>query len=174
MVEDKRKCMSAFSKTEEFCDCGTLQQFADNPNLPVEFDTQTNEFQVVFEINGGKGQFNLWHCPLCGGKAPESKRHLLFATISDEERSRLHQITDNLKTLNDVLTILGEPDQDFQNGLIIFIPETETNPSQEQSFRTLVYPNISEVADIRITVYPDEKVGIGFTGKSVRNKKADK
>ncbi len=161
--------MSAFSKTDEFCDCGTLQQAADNPDLPIEFDARTNEFQIVFDVNGRKGHFNLWHCPLCGGKAPESKRHLLFATISNDERFRLREIINPLKTLDEVLASLGKPDKDYADGVMIALPETENSPPKEQAYRSLVYENLSDVADIRVTVYPNERVGIGFTGKYVGN-----
>ena len=162
--------MSIFSKTNELCDCNTLQDAADNPHLPIEFDAKLNEFHLVYDVNGGKGQMNLYHCFLCGGKAPGSKRHLQFATISDDERFRLRELINPLKTLDNVLTVLGKPDQDYADGVMVMLPETEDNPHKEQAYRSLVYEKLSDVADVRVTVYPNERVGIGFTGKYTGNK----
>ena len=161
--------MSDFSKTDELCDCDTLQNAADNPHLPIVFDAKLNEFHLIYNVNGGKGQMNLYHCFFCGGKAPESKRHLQFAMISDEERFRLRELINRLKTLDDVLATLGKPDQDHEDGVMIMLPETEANPPKEQAYRSLVYENLSDVADIRVTFYPNQNVGIGFTGKHIGN-----
>jgi hypothetical protein len=162
--------MPDFSKTDELCDCDTLQNAANNPDLPIVFDAKLNEFHFVFNANGGEGFFNLYHCFFCGGKAPESKRHLLFATISEAESFRLRELTNSLKTLDDVLASLGKPDQDREDGIMIMLPETEDTPSKEQWYRSLIYENLSDVADIRVTVYPNERVGIGFMGKYIGDK----
>ena len=162
--------MSDFSKTDELCDCNTLQSAADNPDLPIVFDAKMNEFHLVYNVNGGEGFFNLYHCFFCGGKAPESKRHLLFTTISEAERTRLRELTRPLKKLGDVLAVLGKPDQDREDGIMIMMDETEDNPPKEQFYRALIYENLSDVADIRVTVYPNECVGIVFTGKYIGDK----
>jgi len=162
--------MTDFSKTNELCDCDTLQNAADNPDLPIVFDAKLNEFHLVYNVNGGEGYFNLYHCFFCGGKAPESKRDLLFATISEAERFRLRELTSQLKTLNDVLASLGKPDQDREDGIMIMLPETEDSPPKEQMYRSLVYEHFSDVANIHVTVYPNERVGIGFIGKYVGDK----
>lgn len=163
--------MSDFSKTEEYCDCNTLAQFADNPHVPIIFDEQLNEFNFVYNHTGGEGIIRIWHCPVCGGKAPESKRHLLFAVITEEERARLREIINPLKILNDVLTTLGEPDNEFEDGIMVMVPETADNPPREQSFRSLVYKNLSDTCEIRVTVYPNQAVGIGLTGKYIGDRR---
>ena len=147
----------------------TLQEAADNPLLPIEFDLQVDEFHLIYK-DGIQGHSILYHCFFCGGKASESKRHLLFATISEDERFRLREVTTQLKTLDDVLVNFGKPDQDHENGVMIMVPEMGDNSPKEQSYRSLVYENLSDVADIRVTVYPNERVGIGFTGKYIRDK----
>ena len=124
-----------FSKTDELCDCNTLQEAADNPLLPIEFDSQVNEFHLVYK-DGSQGHSILYHCFFCGGKAPESKRHLLFATISEDERFRLRELTKPLKTLDDVLAEFGKPDQDREDGIMIMLLETEDNPPEEQWYRS--------------------------------------
>ena len=159
--------MFPFSKTEEPCDCGTLQNAADDPNLPIEFDEKLNEFHLVY---GNKGQFNLYHCFFCGGKAPDSKRYLLFATLSDEERHRLIKLTKSLKTLGETIATLGEPDRDDDAGAIVGFPETEDSPPKEQAYRVLVYENLSDVANVNVTVYPNERVGVWFVGKYIGDK----
>ena len=159
--------MSAFSKTDEFCDCGILEEAADNPYLPIEFNESLNEFHLVYNVNGGEGRFTFWHCPLCGGRAPESKRALMFKKLTVEERSRLVELTKHLKTLDEVISSLGKPDKDDAAGVMMELPETENTPPIDQSYRSLVYENLSDIANIHVTVYPNERVGISFVGKYI-------
>jgi hypothetical protein len=58
----------AESKTELPCDCGLLGRAARNPQLPVEFDAELNEFNIVHAY----GKLRIHHCFFCGGRLPES------------------------------------------------------------------------------------------------------
>jgi hypothetical protein len=74
-----------FSVTNESCKCGLIEKLADNPDMPIVFDTKTNEYH--FKYAGG--HLSIYQCILCGGKLPDSRRVSLFHVISDDEKSRL-------------------------------------------------------------------------------------
>jgi hypothetical protein len=159
-----------FSKTDEACDCSWLQRMAENPNIPVEFDDTTHEFNIVCEV----GTFAIYHCPFCGGKAPESKRASFFTHISSEEQVRLRRLTAPLKTLSQVLEAFGQPDEDHEFGTGFEWPEREGRPPVAEWRRALVYKGLSDTADVRVTTYPDDRVGFAYLGKYIGPPRDDK
>jgi hypothetical protein len=68
-----------------------LEREANDPDSPIAFDKELNEFNFEYSTAGTerKAQWRIYHCPFCGGAAPESKRRALFASISDAEERRL-------------------------------------------------------------------------------------
>ena len=155
------------SKTNVACDCNYLHNAANDPNIPIEFDERLNEFHIVFFISDSESYLLIRHCPFCGGKAPESRRTSLFATITVQEQARLAELTKSLKHLSDVIGALGEPDKDEEAGLMLTRPEKGGRPSETQVYRTLTYTQLSETADVCVTVQPDERVVITFNGKYI-------
>ena len=160
------------SITDISCTCNYLQNEADEPDSPVEFDARMNEFHFVYQTNGNKTEMIIRHCPFCGGKAPQSKRTTLFAKISDAERNRLLELTRNLHTIEEVFAALGPPDIDNPNGWITESPEKDGEPGKVQAYRTLVYENLSETAKVNMTVHAAGQVAISFSGKYLGNKAA--
>jgi hypothetical protein len=152
------------SKTDIPCDCGYLERLANDPDMPVQFDARMNEFHFVYGPSG-LGKLNIYHCPMCGGKAPESRRAAQFAQLSAEERNRLFNLTNPLKTVSDVIATLGEPDHDRPTGTIVTTPEKEGQPPETKAYRTLTYTNLSETADVCVIVYPTQLVAFSFRGK---------
>src|SRR5262245_4549173 len=101
------------------CSCGSLEEEADDPDSPVEFDRRLHEYH----IHGSQRRYViLRYCPSCGGAAPPSKRQQLFAHIDDAETSRLRRLTKPLKTLRQVLKTLGRPDRDLDAGMTVRTP----------------------------------------------------
>ena len=78
------------SVTKKLCCCGYLERAGLDPESPIDFDTRTNEYQFKYMVAGGKGEGSLiiYHCPFCGGAAPESLRDALFETVTVSERQR--------------------------------------------------------------------------------------
>lgn len=78
---------------------------------PIVFDEQMNEFHITHATtdDGREGHTLIRHCPWCGGAAPESKRHTYFAQITNEESRRLHVLTANVRTVEEVLAKFGPP-----------------------------------------------------------------
>lgn len=102
------------SLTDEPCRCGYLPRQADDPRSPIVFDRQLNECNYVYPCAPGDGHcvgatsmLRIYHCPFCGGAAPESKRDLLFAVITAEEEERLTELLRGIKSLDDAVRVLG-------------------------------------------------------------------
>ncbi len=154
------------SKTEEYCDCGSLQRAAEEAGVPVEFNKDLNEFHLIHGPEG-KGKLMMRHCFFCGGKAPASLRETLFAKLTSEERFRLVNLTKSLKTVDETIAVLGEPNEDREAGTIITHPERDGKPEETRSYRTLGYRNLSETANVNVTVYPTGEVAFSFSGKYI-------
>jgi hypothetical protein len=65
--------------------------------------------------------FMLYYCPFCGGRPPESRRGELFVEALPEEELELKRRLDGVKTIDEIIAILGEPDLDL--GATAFKPE---------------------------------------------------
>jgi hypothetical protein len=160
-------------KTTDLCHCGSLQKYADSPDIPIEFDSKLNEYHFVLtDAAGFKGHITLRHCFFCGGKAPESKRANLFATISSAEQSRLLALVEPLKTADAVMAALGPPDRDDPLGASRTEPETDGKPPVTQGYRTLVYSQLSDTADVHFGADHQGAVHVMLLGKYIGEKAA--
>lgn len=155
------------------CECGFLEHAAANASLPIQFDPTTWEFHLVYDLpEAGTGRIIIRHCPVCGRKAPESKRRELFAIVSQEEQLRLSELIKPLRTVDDVLRILGAPDFDFDPGTLVETP-VQGGGSEIQSFRVLQYDRLSKSASVRVRVDRDMRVSYGILPKTLNNAGAD-
>jgi hypothetical protein len=151
------------SVTDTPCTCDFLQRAADDPDQAIEFDAQTGEYQFV----AGSSRLVIYHCPFCGGAAPESKRPLLFAIISPEEEQRLATLLAPIKSIRAALKRLGKPQRDDASGMRVHRPESANESSVIEHFRTLSYERLSDVADVRIAERPDGSVHWSLQGKFI-------
>lgn len=145
------------------CKCGTLARLAEDPKNSVEFDPRLNEYHI--KRTDGSGYSLIYFCPLCGGSAPKSQRGNLFYRLTDAEQQRLAQLTKELQTVQDVIAAFGEPDIGQPVGIIVVTREKEGVPETTQAYPVMIYTRLSAVADVHVTVYPADKVGISFQGK---------
>jgi hypothetical protein len=148
-------------ETDE-CKCGLLARLAADPREGVEFDARLNEYHILRK--DGSGYSLIYFCPSCGGRAPKSQRSSLFHRLTEAERHRLTELTQDLRTVQEVTAALGEPDVKGLR-LTVTTPEKEIQPETTQSYPALTYSKLSDTAIINIQVYPDDKVGITFQGK---------
>jgi hypothetical protein len=143
------------------CECGWLKKEADEPSSHVFFDPKLNEYNIR---RGDDGYSRIYHCPFCGGRAPDSKRGHMFAVIDDAERGRLTQLTYPLRTLEQVIAALGQPTEDsFASSTM---PESEESPQTVHVYRRLVYRDVSTVANVEVLVMAD-RLSITFNGKYI-------
>jgi hypothetical protein len=71
------------------CKCGFLERHAGEPDSPIRFDAQMNEYHFVYPGSmGGEARMNIYHCPFCGGRAPKSRRGDLFAVTGQLKTSQ--------------------------------------------------------------------------------------
>jgi len=145
------------------CKCGMLARIAEDPRDPVEFDPRLNEYHLMRKGGGG---YSLIHfCPFCGGWAPKSQRSSLFHRLTDAERHRLMKLTKNLRTVQDVIAAFGEPDAKGFS-MAVTTPEKEGKPETTQSYPGMTYSKLSDIADVNVKVYPNDRVAITFQGKA--------
>ena len=154
-------------KEKGACKCEWLERAADDPKCPVEFDAELNEYHL---IRGPKDYMMIYYCPYCGGSMPKSRRGKLFHTLTDVERQRLVNLTKDIRTLQEVTTAFGEADINQPVGLVITKPEREGKPETTQSYPVMIYTKLSDISDVRVTIYPTDRVGISFQGKAVKKK----
>jgi hypothetical protein len=154
------------SVTEVPC-AGHLDRAANDPDSPITFNEELNEFNLEYSVVGSerKGRLRIYHCPFCGGTAPKSKRRLLFAAISNAEERRLRDLVKDVQTVDDAIAILGPPDLDRLDGQGAMLPEgPDTSPTREW-FRVVTYTQFSETADLRLTDFPGRRMGVAVAGK---------
>lgn len=157
------------SVTDLPCTCSYLQTAADDPENPIAFDARTGEFEFHYTCGTGEDAYPatlvIYHCPFCGGAAPESKRPLLFARIINEEVERLTAVLEPIKTAADALRVLGKPDYD---GLSISRRnESDDSPSTVERDRYFYFDRLSETARVWFQVMPDDKVYWQLHGKQL-------
>jgi hypothetical protein len=161
------------SMTEEPCKCGFLEREAHDPDSPIVFDKELNEYQVEYKhrTSGEISHMMIYHCPFCGGAAPESLRQGLFAVISDEEENRLMEMTKDIRTLEDAMAKFGPPDYDEPNSVKVEIPECEAGGPTIQRFRRIIYCSLSDTADVHIIDFLRDRVQVMFQGKYIGSPK---
>lgn len=159
--------MSTFSVTNEPCKCGLLERYANDPEQPIFFDPETNEYHFKTD----KGKICLRHCFFCGGKTPESHRSQLFASVSQPEKERLTELTKNIKSLEQAISQFGLPDFEAPEIETDITPRQDKKPEITRSFRTLTYSKLSETADVLISDRQERGIKIYFQGKYIRKNK---
>jgi hypothetical protein len=153
------------SKTAEPCTCDALEDAANEPDCPVEYNARLNEFSIKDRRGGER---SIYHCFFCGGAAPTSKRGSSFATIPEEERERIQTLADGLATLDEVIAKYGPPEDDMPNGHGELFPERDGKPQRGAYYRTLRYSNLSDTAEIDFVDYgPTRGVRMSFHGKYI-------
>jgi len=146
------------------CDCGWLEDAANDPCVPIVFDHDLNEYHIVRSGELG-GRAIIYHCPFCGGRAPKSARGSKFHTVTTEETMRLQQLTRDAKTVRDVIKALGPPDMDLDAGQGITTAMQRDEPPRTEYFRVLRYNGLSDTAIVDAIVYPDDRVHFSYMAK---------
>ncbi len=155
------------SVTEQPCTCDYLQNAANDDANPIIFDEKTSEYQFAYHEPGldGPSTLIIYHCPFCGGAAPESKRSLLFAVIPKSEEERLLEMLAPIETISQAMAILGTPD--FDGHIKVRDPERDNKPFSLEYHREIRYEKLSDLANIWITERPDGKVFWQLQGKYI-------
>lgn len=151
------------------CKCGFLETQANHPDSPIRFDPELKEYHFIHRMStSGEAMMMIYHCPFCGGRAPKSRRSELFHRLTDAERRRLCNLTKNMRTLEDVTAAFGKPDIKQPIGMVVTKPERDGKAETTQSYPMMIYRKLSSTAEVHVTVYPNDRVGITFQGKAVK------
>ncbi|MHB2020891.1 MAG: hypothetical protein ACYCW6_28475 [Candidatus Xenobia bacterium] len=157
------------SVTGKPCICGYLERAADNDEIPIVFDARLNEYNYEYSIAAGdcthKGSLRIYHCPFCGGAAPQSKRALMFTVVQPAEKRRLNKLLEKVHTIQDAIQLLGPPDDDNWSGETVDRSEKDGKAPTSESFRALRYYRLSETATVCITDHNRDRVHVTFQGK---------
>ena len=148
------------------CGCKWFERAAKDSNTPVIFDEMMNEFHLV-HLNG-KGHSLFYHCPFCGGRAPDSLRGSFFGDLSDDETARLYLLTENIQTEEDMRVAHGEPDHVLPiSGSSTSEGSDSEAPETVVGGRCLIYTSLSETAEVRIKINRYGKLKFAFSGKYI-------
>lgn len=144
------------------CNCGALARMTGDPTNSIEFDARLNEYHIM--RRGGSGYSLIYFCPFCGGPVPKSRRSQLFHQLADAERHRLTELTKDLRTVQEVIAALGEPDAKGLS-MTVTTPEKEGRPESSQTYPVMTYSKLSDTASVNVQIYPTDRVAITFQGK---------
>jgi hypothetical protein len=132
------------SQREPACKCGWLDRAPDEPDSPLVFNRVLGEFHLLYGGAQVSGRIKLNYCPVCGQRAPQSRRDALFAPLCDAEMQRIEQLAAGLRTLEEVRARFGEPDDDRMPGVMLREPAGAGRPPSMRRYRTLRYSGISD------------------------------
>jgi hypothetical protein len=145
------------------CDCRFLERLSREPSVPIEFDPKLNEYHIV---GAGGGKTMIYHCPFCGGRAPDSRREELFTHITHAESGRLKALTIDLKTVDDVLKTFGLPDYDNPAGYANTKDDGAGRPITTY-YRQLTFGGLSDSAYVNAIVGLNREVQFTFSAKEI-------
>jgi hypothetical protein len=157
------------SVTDVPCTCEYLHRAAHDPGNPIVFDARAAEYRFTYRRPGDTelSELMIYHCPWCGGTAPESKRHLLFAVIPTDEERRLAGLLAPVRTVRGAYKRLGRPDRDDAAYAFIGTYEQDGCPPTTSPQRVLVYERLSDVADVVLHAEPGGRVQWRLAGKYI-------
>ena len=157
------------SVTDAPCTCKSLEDDAADPNTPIRYDPELNEYNIVLSWSpDGYGSMRIYHCPFCGGLAPESRRDKLFAVVPDSEHERLRALTAGIGSVEDAVRILGTPSTEEP----VTMPSGYVLPRRREdkfSFpvRALTFTGLSDVAEIQVLLHDDKSVQVTIGPKYI-------
>lgn len=162
------------SVTEIPCSCKFLGDSAADPNTPIRYDPELNEYSIIYSWGAeGYGSMCIYHCPFCGGRTPESRREDLFTAVPESEYERLRALTTGIKSVDDAIRILGNPTRDEPSTLPPgYTAPTDRDGKSTWPVRALTWSDLSDVAEIQVCVLADNSTqvtcGPKYTGPSKR------
>ncbi len=160
------KTTAMFKKSK--CNCGALEMASREVNHPIRWDERMNEYYIA---HGKSGHLMVYYCPVCGGRAPESRRASMFAHVTQEEEIRIYGLFRGVRTVSDVVARFGPPDQERDIAAAVRRPGSRAKAERGEAFRGLVYKSLSPVADIVFQVGYGDSVTGTWIQKYVGDKK---
>ena len=153
------------------CGCNWFDRSAKDDSIPVVFDEMMNEYHLK-HADGGFSLF--YHCPFCGGKAPNSLRGTYWTKVTHEESHRLEMLTKGIKTPEQLFATFGDPQEDFQIGGGCTSPGSEDEPPETTlGSRRVVYTNLSDTVEVHVRIDRYDRLRFSYTGRYIGPKKSE-
>ncbi len=153
---------------KDICDCGALENASKEPDHPIRWDEQMNEYYIA---HGKAGRMMVYYCPFCGGSTPKSRRGSFFAHVTQQEERRITELFRGIRKVSDVVSRFGPPDEEREFATGVRRPGRAGEPERGEIFRGLIYKNLSPVADIVFNVGDSETVRGTWIQKYVGEKR---
>jgi hypothetical protein len=154
------------------CGCKWFDRAAKDDSIPVVFNEMMNEYHL--QHTNGRGHSLFYHCPFCGGKAPDSLRGTYWTEVSHEESYRLQQLTKDIKTPDELFAVLGTPDQDFEIGGSCTSPGSEEEPPEMVlGPRRVVYEGLSDTVNVHVTIDRYGRLKFSYRGRYIGPKRSE-
>ena len=150
------------SVTTKLCACRWPHDVAAEPENGVAFDKETKAY--VFLTRGG-GTLMIYHCPFCGGAMPRSPRAERFAYVTEAEVARLNRLTGSVKSVADAVRVLGKPEDDRADGLLVRTPAKGGKAPSVAAYRVLTFTGASKTADVELIDYGPHGIRFKYQGK---------
>lgn len=152
------------------CKCLFLERASRDEKIPVVFDEQMNEYHLVHL--DGRGYSMFYHCPLCGGRVPETRRAAFWTEVSMEESFRLHELTKDIKTPDELFARFGKPDSDFEvSGGCTSAGSEKEPPETTLGPRRVVFRSLSDTADVNVKIDRYDRLRFSFSGRYIGPKR---
>lgn len=140
------------------CDCAWFHDIMRGDEVPIRHD---NSSFLLLHSDGGTTRFEC--CPGCGHTSPVKLRMRLWAAIPFDEMWRLHDLTRYCKTSENVVSVLGRPDEESE-----IEKQTGGWPSQPEEFvggRHWYFLRASEHCDVHVQVSTKDRIRISYRAR---------
>jgi hypothetical protein len=110
----------------------------------LRFDPVHHEYSVAV-LDGY--YFDVFYCPFCGAKMPDSRRDSFFTVVTKEEEERVIALAADCTSRIEIESLLGQPDKKFP-------PSEDFDPIHKQKLSfpgTYLYTRFSDTADLQVT-----------------------
>lgn len=138
------------------CKCGSFIRLM-NDGFRFHFDTYGNLIIPIYNSAGEAGFVVARFCPICGGKFTNLGKLALDSHFLKSERIRLRKLCRNISSVNDAISILGNPDSDYL-GIYRGGISHRGICENELKARFLVYRGLSEFIELVVAEEPQGKV----------------
>ena len=103
----------------------------------------------------------IYFCPACGHKAPLDRRKDFFTHISEAEVQQLADRLRDVKTVEQVIEALGEPDETYPYSPLAAVAGREKRPKKQ----TLVFTTRWRTLRVTVTEYLDGTINVSASAQ---------
>lgn len=156
------------SVTTAPCECEFLARRANDPHSPFIFDVALNEYHFTFRFGDRDAKMMIYHCPWCGGVASNSHRASLFCDLNNGACREVIAKTKSCVSLEDVIQILGEPDND--EFTVIRHVESSDNAPRADRVRRITFNNLYDDLNVSFIQQIDGTLSQCFVPKHLEER----